>query len=99
MDWHGFLQTVNWRTFGYGIAFAICKIFGSIFPQFSTVCDVVETLIVTGGFISTADASRVQNVVRAVDYLLFKSKTDPGTIPPDVLLTPPAAPAPATGQS
>lgn len=92
MDWQGFLQTVNWKTCGYGIGYALCKIFGSLFPQYDTVCSVIETLVVTGGFVSSADSARVQNVVRAVDYLLFKSKTDPNAIPPDVLTQPTPAP-------
>jgi hypothetical protein len=43
---------------------------------------VIEPLIVAGGFISTADASRVQNIVRAVDVLAFKNKLDPALLVP-----------------
>jgi hypothetical protein len=77
-----FLQTVNWKTTGYAIGYVICKIIGGLYPPIAGVCEVIEPLIVAGGFISTADASRVQNIVRAVDVLAFKNKIDPAVLVP-----------------
>jgi hypothetical protein len=77
-----FIQTVNWKTTGYAIGYLICKIIGGLYPPIAGVCEVIEPLIVAGGFISTADASRVQNIVRAVDVLAFKNKIDPAVLVP-----------------
>ena len=77
-----FLQTVNCKTTGYAIGYLICKIIGGLYPPIAGVCEVIEPLIVAGGFISTADASRVQNIVRAVDVLAFKNKLDPALLVP-----------------
>jgi hypothetical protein len=77
-----FMHTVNWKTTGYGIAYAICKIVGGFFPAVSEVCNVLDTLIVSAGFISSVDASRLQNVVRAVDVIAWKIKIDPATLIP-----------------
>ena len=49
-----FLQTVNWKTTGYAIGYLICKVIGGLYPPISGVCEVIEPLIVAGGFISTA---------------------------------------------
>jgi len=77
-----FVQTVNWRTTGYAIGYLICKVIGGLYHPIAGVCEVIEPLIVAGGFISTADASRVQNIVRAVDVLAFKNKLDPALLVP-----------------
>jgi len=76
------LNRINWKTTGFGIGYVICKIIGAIFPVVSGVCEVLEPILVGGGFISTADSSRVQNVVRAVDTLLWKTNLDPETLTP-----------------
>lgn len=82
MDISGMLQTINWKTTLFGIGYAVCKVVDGIYPAAGPVCQVLEVLVVTGGFVSSADTQRVQNVVRAVDHLLFKSHTDPETLAP-----------------
>lgn len=94
------LQTVNWKTVGWGIGYGICKAVGKLFPEIGGSCEVLETFTVMGGLISAADADRVKNVVRAVDALLWKNKMDPATLVPldaaPTVPTPAAAPVPAT---
>jgi hypothetical protein len=86
MDIAGLLQTINWKTALFGIGYAVCKIVDGIWPAVAPVCQVLEVMVVTGGFVSSADASRVQNVVRAVDHLLFKNHVDPETLAPIELI-------------
>lgn len=82
MDLASLFKTVNWRTAAYGIGYAACKIVGGIYPAVGPVCEVLETLVVSGGLLSAADSSRVAKVVQAVDHLLFKNRIDPETLAP-----------------
>lgn len=78
-----FLQTVNWRTTGYGIGYIICSVVvARLFPELSDVCAIVDKLIVGAALVSSVDAARVRSVVRAVDVLAFKNKLDPATLVP-----------------
>lgn len=77
-----FLRTVNWRSTGYGIGYFVCTVAGTMYPSLTSLCEVMEPLIVTMGLISTADAARVRSVVRAVDVIAFKAKVDPATLVP-----------------
>ena len=77
-----FLKTVNWRSTGYGIGYFLCYVVGTMYPSITSLCDVMEPLIVTMGLVSTADAARVRSVVRAVDVIAFKAKVDPSTLVP-----------------
>jgi len=77
-----FLRTVNWRSTGYGIGYFVCYVFGQIYPSLTSLCELLEPLIVTMGLVSTADASRVRSIVRAVDVIAFKAKVDPATLVP-----------------
>lgn len=88
------LARINWKTTGLGVLFIACSILGNVWEQAEAVCKIIETLIVGGGFISAADSSRVQNVVRAVDALLYKNQLDPETLHPAVapIVLPPATP-------
>jgi hypothetical protein len=78
-DW---IQTVNWKTTGYAIGFFICKALGRFYPELSDVCSILETILVGAGFISAADSTRVQSIVRAVDALAWKNKLDPAMLVP-----------------
>ena len=77
-----FLRTVNWRSTGYGIGYFVCYVFGQVYPSLTSLCELLEPLIVTMGLVSTADASRVRSIVRAVDVIAFKAKVDPATLVP-----------------
>jgi hypothetical protein len=77
-----FLRTVNWRSTGYGIGYFACTVIGTAYPSLTSLCEVLEPLIVTMGLVSTADAARVRSVVRAVDVIAFKAKVDPATLVP-----------------
>ncbi len=79
-----FLRTINWRSTGFGIGFFICKIAGKVFPDFAMICEVLESVSVAGGLISTADAARVRSIVLAVDHLFAKDNVDPVTLAPIV---------------
>ena len=74
------LRTINWKTTGFGVGFFICKIVGWVWPETSQYCSVLEAVIVTGGFVSTADAGRVHNIVQAVDGLLGLNRITPASI-------------------
>ena len=78
------LTRVNWKTTGFGIGYAACKFVGYFAPAIEPLCQVLEPFIVTGGFVSAVDASRVRNIVRAVDLLLLKNGVDPETLAPKV---------------
>lgn len=76
-------KTVNWKTTACAGGYVICKIVGFFVPGIETACGILETIFVSGGFLSAADSSRVQNVVQAVDHLLGINK-----ITPPVIVTP-----------
>lgn len=80
MNWN----TVNWKTTAYAISYFFCQIVGGIYEPVRTLCDILEAVIVPAGFLSAADATRVQNVVRAVDTILYKQQIDPETLQPIV---------------
>lgn len=88
MDWSAFASTVNWKTSAFAAGYVICSIVGYFVPTVQAICGTLETLAVAGGIVSAADANRVNNVVKAVDYLLIKSKVDPNAIPPEPVLIP-----------
>lgn len=75
-----FFRTVNWRTTGYGIGYFVCHVFGQVYPSLTSLCDLLEPLIVTMGLVSAPDATRIQSIVRAVDVIAFKAKIDPATL-------------------
>lgn len=78
-----FLQTVNWRTTGYGIGYVACSLFvARLFPGLTDICEILDKLIVGAALVSSVDAARVRSVVRAVDVLAFKNKLDPATLVP-----------------
>jgi len=74
------MARVNWKTTGFGIGYAACKIVGLFVPVVEPMCQVLEPFMVTGGFVSAVDAGRVRNIVRAVDVLLAKNEIDPDTL-------------------
>ena len=76
------LKTINWKTTGYAIGYILCWMLGKFVPAAESLCEVVATLIVTAGFVSSADASRVDSVVRAVDAIAWKNQIDPDTLVP-----------------
>lgn len=76
------LTKVNWKTTSFGIGYAVCKTVGYFVEAVEPLCTIIEPMIVTGGFISATDTSRVRNIVRAVDLLLAKSNIDPETLAP-----------------
>jgi hypothetical protein len=82
MNFGAIASQVNWKTTGFGIAFVICKIVGWTVPGVASSCEIVETIIVGGGFVSTADAGRLKTIIQAVDHLLWKNKIDPETLAP-----------------
>lgn len=77
-----FIRTVNWKTTGFAIGYLICSAVGSFFPGVAEACNLLDKVLIAGGIISAADAGRVQNIVRATDQLLWKSKLDPATLAP-----------------
>ena len=86
-----FLATINWRTTGYALAYLVCSAAAGMFPELNqTMCSWLEKLIVAGGFVSAADATRIQSVIRTVDLLAFKNRIDPATLIPLELLPAPA---------
>lgn len=82
MDFDAIAKRVNWKTTGCAVAFMACSAAGSMFPRVEPACKMLETLLVGLGILSSADAGRVQNVVAAVDTLLWKNKLDPETLRP-----------------
>ena len=86
------MRTVNWKTTGYAIGYIFCYFLGQFVPAAETLCNVIEPFIVTAGFVSSADASRVESIVRAVDSIAWKNQIDPATLNPT---TPVVAPAKA----
>lgn len=77
-----FFRTVNWRTTGYAIAYGACYIMGVMFPSITDICGVLDVLIVSAGFVSSADSTRVQSIVRAVDAIAWRTKLDPAMLVP-----------------
>ena len=73
-------RTINWKTTGFGIGYVICKIVGWSLPGTDHYCDVIETFLVAGGFVSAADSARVHNIVQAVDGLLGLNKITPASL-------------------
>jgi hypothetical protein len=84
MDVEGILKRVNWKTTGCAVAYIACNAIGGLVPTLESVCKVLDPLLIGLGVISAADAGRVQNVVAAVDTLLWKNKLDPETLRPIV---------------
>lgn len=80
--WEQWFATVNWKTTGYAIGYFICKAVGGVFPAISDVCAVLETILIGAGFVSAADSTRVQSIVRAVDALAWRNHLDPATLVP-----------------
>lgn len=80
MDIESIMTHINWKTTGLALSYGVCKIVGGVYPPAASVCEVLDTVIVVGGFASAADAGRVKNIVNAVDALLFKNKIDPSNI-------------------
>jgi hypothetical protein len=78
-DW---AQTISWRTTGFAIAYLACNAIGGLYPSVAAVCNVLDKMIIAGGFISAADSTRVQSIVRAVDVVAWKNKIDPSTLVP-----------------
>ncbi len=76
------LKTINWKTTGYAIGYFGCYLLGKFVPAAESLCEVVAGLIVTAGFVSAADASRVDSVVRAVDAIAWKNEINPATLTP-----------------
>ena len=76
------LKTINWKTTGYAIGYFTCWILAQFVPAAEALCRVVEGLIVTAGLVSAADATRVDNVVRAVDAIAWRNQIDPATLVP-----------------
>jgi len=76
------LKTINWKTTGYAIGYFGCYLLGKFIPAAESLCEVVAGLIVTAGFVSAADASRVDSVVRAVDAIAWKNEINPATLTP-----------------
>ena len=74
------MARVNWKTTGFGIGYAACKITGMFVPAIEPLCQVLEPFMVTGGLVSATDAGRVRNIVRAVDTLLVMNEVDPETL-------------------
>ena len=75
------LRTINWKTTGFAIGYVVCKIVGWIYPGADHYCEVIETFLVAGGFATAADATRVHNVVQAVDGILGLDKiTSPSVV-------------------
>ena len=91
------LKQINWKTVGWAIGYVACNAMGGLFPEYAHGCKMLEVGTVAGGLISAADATRVQNVVRAVDALLWKNNMDPDTLQkidgPKVIEVVPAPPA------
>ena len=90
MDIESIMTHINWKTTGLALAYGVCKIVGGVYPPAASVCEVLDTIIVVGGFASAADAGRVQNVGKAVDAILWKTKIDPQMIASIEPLTPTA---------
>ena len=75
-------KTINWKTTGYAIGYFGCYLLGKFIPAAESLCEVVAGLIVTAGFVSSADATRVDSIVRAVDAIAWKVKLDPASLTP-----------------
>lgn len=73
---------INWKTTGYAIGFFVCYLVGKFIPAAESLCEVVGSLIITGGLVSSADADRVKSIVRAVDVISWKNNIDPATLAP-----------------
>jgi len=76
------MQTINWKTTGFGLGYILCKVAGAFYPEITGACEVIEPLLISAGFISSVDAGRVQSIVRAVDVLAHKNGIDPATLVP-----------------
>ena len=83
---------INWKTTGFAIGYLACWLLGQFVPAASSLCDAIEPFIVAGGFVSSADATRIQSIVRAVDSIAWHNQLDPATLTPT---TPVAAPVKA----
>lgn len=77
------MRTINWKSTGFAVGFFVCSVIGWIWPEALHYCSVAEAFIISGGFISTADAGRVHNIVQAVDGLLGINKITPAVIVTD----------------
>ena len=76
------LKTINWKTTGYAIGYFGCYLLGKFVPAAESLCEVLAGLIVTAGFVSAADATRLDSVVRAVDAVAWKVDINPATLTP-----------------
>lgn len=72
MNW---MKLVNWKTSGCAVGLVLCNILGTVKPAFASLCDMLDGLLTIGGFLSAADAQRVNNVVAAVDHLIVETKS------------------------
>jgi hypothetical protein len=54
---------MNWKTTAWGLLFGGCRLADLFVPGISVACGIVETIAVTGGFISAADAAKVKDLL------------------------------------
>ena len=85
MNWSNIATQINWKTTGFALGYLACKLFGWAVPAAASLCEVAETFVVAGGFVSAADSTRLKTIVQAVDHLLWKSQIDPETLAPVVV--------------
>lgn len=71
-DW---LKLINWKTSACAVGIVLCRSVSHFVPEVALYCSMLDTLFTAGGFVSAADAMRVQNVVGAVDHLLVEVKS------------------------
>lgn len=76
------MRTINWKTTGFAIGYMVCFFVGQFVPAAESLCNVIEPFIVTAGFVSSADATRVESIVRAVDAIAWRNQVDPATLTP-----------------
>ena len=82
MSFSDLFKNINWRTTGCAIGYLVCNIVSNIYPAFADSCALLDKVFVAGGFISSADSSRLCSIVRAVDTVSFKNQIDPATLLP-----------------
>ena len=82
MDIESIMKRINWKTTACAAGYLLCNVVGSNYPQVEHACGMLDKLFVALGILSAADAGRVQNIVAAVDTLLWKNKLDPETLRP-----------------
>lgn len=68
--------TLNWRTTSAAVGFVVCHVISYLFPPAQPLCGLLDTVFVAFGLYSSADASRVQNVVNAVDQVVVATRVN-----------------------